>query len=77
MEDRVQRLEVEVVELRVQNAEFSGSLTALKEAVSELKCVVQDLRDTMNKGRGAVWLFGIGAAALGGLVSAILKKLLG
>lgn len=76
-EDRIHRLEVEVVNLRVQHAEFNGALSSLTKAVDELREVVQDLRDTMNKGRGAVWLFMAGAAALGSLVSLIVKKMMG
>lgn len=77
VEERIRRLEDDVMDLRVQGAEFNGSITALKEAVDELKEVVQDLRDTMNQGRGAVWLFMSGAAALGALASLILKKIMG
>lgn len=74
MEERIQRIEVEVVNLRIAHAEFNGALSSLREAVDELREVVQDLRDTMNQGRGAIWLFGIGAAGLGGLISALIKK---
>lgn len=77
MEERVHRLEIEVVNLRIQHAEFNGALSSLEEAVDELREVVQDLRDTMNRGRGVIWLFGIGAAGLGSVLSAILKKWLG
>lgn len=77
MEERIQRLEVDVMNLRIQGAEFNGSMTALTKAVDELKEVVQELRDTMNKGRGVIWIFGLGAAAMGGVASAILKKLMG
>lgn len=77
VEERIHRLEVDVVNLRVQNAEFNGALANLKDAVNELRDVVQELRDTMNKGRGAIWLFGLGAAGLGGLASTIIKKLMG
>jgi len=76
-EERISRLEADVVNLRVQSASFDGSIDALKEAVDELREVVQDLRDTMNKGRGAAWLFMAGAAALGSLVSLILKRMMG
>lgn len=77
MQDRITRLETEVGNLRVQGAEFNSTLMNLKDAVTELREVVQELRDTMNKGRGAIWLFGLGAAGLGGLVSAIIKKAMG
>lgn len=76
-EERLARLEADVVNLRVQNAAFDGSIDSLKEAVDELREVVQELRDTMNQGRGAIWLFMAGAAALGSLVSLMLKKLMG
>lgn len=68
-EERLKKVEEHVTDLRVENARLSESVQHLADAVSTLTVVVQDLRDSMNRGRGALWLFGIMAATVGGLVS--------
>jgi hypothetical protein len=68
-EERLSALEERVTGLRVENARLSESVQHLADAVSGLTGVVQDLRDSMNRGRGALWLFGIMAATVGGIVS--------
>lgn len=77
MEERLRNVEREVVDLRIKHAGFDGALSNLVKAVAELRAVVQDLRDTVNQGRGALWLFGIGSAGVGTLIGMILKKWLG
>ena len=76
MEDRINRLEVSVVELRVDNARLAESVEHLSQSVRDLVTVVGTLRDTMNKGRGALWMLLTASAVLGGLLSAAAKKLL-
>ena len=76
MEDRIQRLEISVVELRVDNASLAKSVEHLSESVRDLVTVVGTLRDTMNKGRGALWMLLTASAVMGGVLSAIAKKLL-
>lgn len=68
-EERLSALESHVTDLRIENARLSGSIEHLATAVSGLTSVVQELRDSMNRGKGALWLFGIMAATVGGLVS--------
>jgi hypothetical protein len=68
-EDRLKAVENHVTELRIANARTSESIDHLSSAVTGLTTVVQEFRDTINRGRGAVWLFGILAAAVGGLIS--------
>ena len=68
-EERITALESKVTDLRIENARLSESVEHLADAVGGLTVVVQDLRDSMNRGKGALWLFGIMAATVGGLVS--------
>lgn len=67
--DRLKALEDRVYQLGIDNARLSESVEHLASAVSGLTTVVQDFRDTLNKGKGAIWLFGVLAAAVGGLIS--------
>lgn len=55
MEARILDLEHEVTDLRVFNASLSKSVEHLSTNVEKLGVVVQELRDTMNQGRGALW----------------------
>lgn len=68
-DDRLATLEQRVYELRAENSRLTQSVENLATAVSGLTTVVQDFRDTLNKGKGAIWLFGVLAATLGGLIS--------
>lgn len=68
-EERLKALEEHVTNVRIENARLSGSIDHLSTAVGELTGVVQEFRDTLNKGKGAVWLFGAVSVAIGGLVS--------
>ena len=73
MEQRLDELEALVTDLRIAVATDRAATTAainhLTSAVQDLTKGVQEFRDTLNKGKGAVWLFGIVAAAVGGLIS--------
>lgn len=69
VEERVSALEGHVTDLRIENARLSESVQNLATAVSGLTGVVQELRDSMNRGRGALWLLGGLAATVGGIVS--------
>ena len=70
MEDRVRSLEI-------ANAKLATSVEHLSTTVTVLASTVQDLRDTMNQGRGALWLMMAAAGALGAIVVTFAKKLLG
>lgn len=63
-----------ITQLEIENARLAVSLEHLTDSVKELTKTVQDLRDTMNRGRGALWVV-IGASTLvGGAISAGLTK---
>lgn len=72
-DDRLSVLESQMTDLRIavasDRAATSAAIDHLTEAVRDLTKGVQEFRDTMNKGRGAVWLFGVMAAAIGGIIS--------
>lgn len=68
-DDRLTALEARVSDLRVDNARLSEAVDHLATAVGSLTQGVQEFRDTLNKGKGALWLFGVLAAAVGGLAS--------
>ena len=60
--------------LEIENAKLAVSLEHLTDSVKELTKTVQDLRDTMNRGRGALWVV-VGASTLvGGAISAAITK---
>lgn len=60
--------------LEIENARLATSLEHLTDSVKELTRTVQDLRDTMNRGKGALWIV-VGASTLvGGAISAALTK---
>lgn len=66
--------EARITQLEIENARLAASLEHLTESVRELTRTVQDLRDTMNRGRGALWVI-VGASTLvGGAISAGLTK---
>ena len=60
-------------ELEIANERTVTVLEHVAEAVNGLNSTVQDLRDTMNKGKGALtgmlWLCGVMSAAVGGVIS--------
>lgn len=69
--------ETRLQQLEIENAKLAISLEHLSESVRELTRTVQELRDTMNRGRGALWVI-VGASTLvGGAISAGVNKLLG
>lgn len=76
-DQRVFELEREVGNLRVNNASLGTSVEHLAKAVETLTSTVDELRDTMNKGRGALWVAMVLAGAFGAAVATGLKKLLG
>lgn len=76
-DQRVFELEREVGNLRVNNAALGTSVEHLAKAVETLTDTVGELRDTMNKGRGALWLAMIIAGAMGAAVATGIKRVLG
>ncbi len=70
MEDRVRSLEI-------ANATLAANFEHLSETVRTLAATVNDLNNTMNKGRGALWLMMAVAGGLGAVVVTVVKKVLG
>lgn len=63
-----------ITQLEIENAKLATSLEHLTDSVKELTRTVQDLRDTMNRGKGALWIV-VGASTLvGGAISAAFTK---
>jgi hypothetical protein len=68
-DDRIAVLETHVTNVRIDNARLSESIEHLTKTVDNLATVVTDLSANMNKGKGALWIFGIMSATAGGLIS--------
>lgn len=77
MESRLAELEERISNVRVNNASLTTSVEHLAESVKNLTIIVQQLRDTMNQGRGALWVITGAAAMLGAIVAMAAKKFLG
>jgi hypothetical protein len=67
-------MEQRLRELEIANAALTRSVEHLAISVKTLTDTVQDLRDTINKGRGAVWLFMLAAGGVGAAVTTLLRK---
>lgn len=76
-EDRVRELEAQVTNLRVDNAGLATSVEHLAGAVKTLTETVQELRDTMNKGRGALWMAMLLAGGIGAALTTVIKRVFG
>lgn len=70
MEDRIRSLEI-------ANAKLATTVDHLSATVTVLATTVQSLNDTMNQGRGALWLAMAVAGSVGAMVATFAKKLLG
>jgi hypothetical protein len=70
MEDRVRSLEI-------ANARLATSVEHLSHNVESLTNVVQELRDSMNQGRGALWIAMGAAGSIGAVIATFAKKLFG
>jgi hypothetical protein len=75
-EERIRELEAQVTDLRLANAELATTVKHLTGAVRELTATVQAMRDTVNQGRGALWLAMTAAGAIGALAVVIGRRLL-
>jgi len=64
MEDRLQRVEREIAQLRVDRATDVAVLAALKEDVQDLTKAVTNLNATLNRARGAIWFIGFSGVAV-------------
>lgn len=70
MEDRVRSLEI-------ANAKLATSVEHLSTTVGVLAGQVQNLNDTMNRGRGALWMAMATAGSIGALVATFAKRVFG
>lgn len=75
--ERLSTVEEQVTKLRVSNAELAKSVEHLSTAVTALTATVQVLRDTINTGRGALWVIAGAAGALGAVAALMFKKMFG
>lgn len=73
-EERIRDLEEKVTQLRIAQGEFATSAGHITAAVEKLEKVVNDLNDTMNKGRGALWLAMTAAGGLGAVTVTIARR---
>ena len=76
-EERLTTVEQQVGNLRVSNAELAKSVEHLSTAVAALTLTVQTLRDTINTGRGALWVIAGAAGTLGAIFATVFKKAFG
>lgn len=74
-DERVQKIEAEVTNLRISNATLSVAVEQLATAVKGLTETVQVLRDTLNQGRGALWLALLAGGSVSALFITIFRKL--
>jgi NADPH:quinone reductase-like Zn-dependent oxidoreductase len=73
-QDVIARLERDVVDLRVANASLASSVEHLALSVKALTETVTVLRDTMNQGKGALWLIVAAAGGVGAAITMALKQ---
>lgn len=77
MEDRIRALETQVGDLREERAEDTTEIRHLRESIMTLNQTVSELRDILNKGKGAWLVIVVIAGAVGAGVTTMLKKFLG
>ena len=73
VEERIGDLREEMARLAEAERNNAESRDQLCQAVGELRRVVQDLRDDVNKGRGIIWAV---AGGSGGIVGALILWLI-
>lgn len=66
-----------ITDLRIHQNTEAVAVDNLAKQVGRLSENISEMRDVMNKGRGALWGLGAAAASAGGLVSYITHKFLG
>lgn len=74
-EERMRDLEEKVTQLRITQGEFATSARHITTAVEELRKLVADLNNTMNRGRGALWMAMTAAGAFGAVLTTVVKRL--
>ena len=76
-EQRVRDLEIQVGDMREDNARLNEAVGHLAVSVDQLTVTVDGLRDTMNRGRGALYGLGAIASLIGGSAAIAAQKLFG
>lgn len=66
---RLTRLEEIVATLREDNASLSTSVSHLSATLEKLTLKLDELNNTMNRGRGALWVI-VGASSVAGAILA-------
>jgi NADPH-dependent curcumin reductase CurA len=70
----IARLERDVTDLRVANAQLAAAVNHLATSVTALTQTVAVLRDTMNQGKGALWLIVAAAGGVGAAITLAFKQ---
>jgi uncharacterized coiled-coil protein SlyX len=68
-EERIEALAEQITNIRIDHAKMTQSVEHLSKTVDELAKAVTELTSYMNRGRGALWVFGVMSATAGGLIS--------
>lgn len=74
-DQRLSRLEETVATLREDNASLSTSVEHLSSSLEKLTLKLDELNNTMNRGRGALWVIAGACTLLGAGISAGINKL--
>jgi hypothetical protein len=70
----IAQLERDVTDLRIANATLAASVEHLAKSVIALTKTVEVLRDTMNQGKGALWLIVAAAGGVGAAITMALRQ---
>jgi len=65
VDERIRELEMQMSDLRVDNARLGVQVSHSTEVMSQLSNAVEELTDALNKIKGAFWVLGIVASAIG------------
>jgi len=76
MEEDLRMMQNDLVGLKIANASLTSSVNHLADTVRALTETVQILRDTMNQGRGMMWLLMTAAGAMGAIAAVIIKRII-
>jgi hypothetical protein len=76
-DERISRLEDGLTQALVQNARLAAAVEHLSESVLGLQRTVGDLRDTMNKGRGALWVVVAASSVMGAVMATLISNAFG
>ncbi len=73
----IAQLERDVTDLRIANATLAASVEHLAKSVIALTQTVEVLRDTINQGKGALWLIVAAAGGVGAAITMAIKQVMG